>query len=87
MLKTHYQVRQNRELCTVLREDLTVTERGLVVQILKDESLAEAFEMQNETLNLIWRGELKLSKRELERVKREDKKLEARLLRKFPALV
>jgi hypothetical protein len=28
-----YKVKRNRELCKVPREDLTVTERGLIVQV------------------------------------------------------
>src|ERR1700730_6339321 len=71
-MKTHYSVIRKRELCMVPREQLTVTERGLVVRLEKDTSFGEAIAMHDETVDLIYRGELKLTKPEAARIERHE---------------
>jgi hypothetical protein len=76
-MKKHYSVKRNGEVCLVSRENLTATKRVRIVWHLeKNWEAKEAVELETETLDLIWGGQLKLTAGEVKCVERREDLIE-----------
>ena len=84
-MKKHYSVKRNGEVCLVSRENLTATKRVRIVWHLeKNWEAKEAVELETETLDLIWGGQLKLTAGEVKCVERREAHLNRAWVRANP---